>query len=67
VLPHLTNVLDSLRKVSLPPTFQGLDKLKAWVTTVKDRPAHCELSIEECRQLQFDLDLCFKEFEDQIN
>ncbi|KAL7602546.1 vacuolar protein sorting-associated protein 28 homolog 1 [Lactuca sativa] len=63
VFPLLSDLLGSLNKMSiLPPDFEGKTKMKEWIGRLAKMGAADELTEQQSRQLQFDLDSSYNSF-----
>ncbi|EXB51814.1 hypothetical protein L484_006387 [Morus notabilis] len=63
VHPVLSDILNSLNKLSfLPPDFTGKVKLKEWMGRLSKMGAADELTEQQSRQLQFDLESSYNSF-----
>ena len=47
---------------SLPPDLEGKARVKTWLSKLNAKPAHYELSVDETRQLEYDITTSFTEF-----
>jgi len=63
VQPLIQDLVESLNRVpSLPPDFEGKEKLKIWLITMNKMKASDELNQEQTRQLLFDLETAYTAF-----
>lgn len=63
VHPVLSDILNSLNKLTfLPPDFMGKVKLKEWMGRLSKMGAADELTEQQSRQLQFDLESSYNSF-----
>jgi len=64
IYPYISELLDALDKVErLRNVFEGKAKLKNWLGVLANMKASDSLSNEEARQLAFDLESAYTEFE----
>ncbi|GJD06272.1 Vacuolar protein sorting-associated protein 28 [Galdieria sulphuraria] len=64
IYPYISELLDALDKVErLRSGFEGKGRLKEWLRILGRMKASDSLSTEEARQLAFDLESAFTEFE----
>ena len=65
--PLLSDLMTSLNKLSLPPnTGVNKTKIREWLVTLNKMRASDELNEEQGRQLLFDLDVAFTEFNNSL-
>ncbi|GAB2211262.1 hypothetical protein Droror1_Dr00016555 [Drosera rotundifolia] len=63
IYPILSDLLTSLNKLSmLPPDFEGKTKMKEWIGRLSKMGASDELTVQQVRQLLFDLDSSYNTF-----
>ena len=67
VHPLLADVVGGLSKLRLPPSFTGLDTMKAWASKLNARGASDELDEGEVRQLLFDLEKTYNAFHESLS
>eukprot|EP00164_Ancoracysta_twista_P000071 GFYU01000096.1.p1 GENE.GFYU01000096.1~~GFYU01000096.1.p1 ORF type:complete len:279 (+),score=51.70 GFYU01000096.1:142-978(+) len=61
--PHLQDLMESMHKVdSLPPNFEGKEKILSWISKLNKMKASDELEDEQVRQLLFDLESSYNAF-----
>lgn len=61
--PELRDLVDTMNRLSiLPPNYEGKQKVTDWLNTLNGMKASDELSEEQVRQLLFDLDTAYSEF-----
>jgi len=61
--PQLTELVESLNKVTtLPPDHESKAKVKDWLVRLNKMKAHDELSVDDARQMAFDLDNAYNAF-----
>ncbi|KAL2914700.1 Vacuolar protein-sorting-associated protein 28 [Polyrhizophydium stewartii] len=66
--PQLTELIQSLNRVpSLPKTFEGRAKIRDWLIRLNKLKASDELSQDQVRQLLFDLDSAYAEFQRSLS
>ena len=63
---HRAAIFD-LSKLRLPPSFTGLDTMKAWASKLNARGASDELDEGEVRQLLFDLEKTYNAFHESLS
>eukprot|EP00276_Gloeochaete_wittrockiana_P006734 CAMPEP_0184657448 /NCGR_PEP_ID=MMETSP0308-20130426/19637_1 /TAXON_ID=38269 /ORGANISM="Gloeochaete witrockiana, Strain SAG 46.84" /LENGTH=224 /DNA_ID=CAMNT_0027095285 /DNA_START=242 /DNA_END=916 /DNA_ORIENTATION=+ len=63
VFPRLTDLMEGLNRLTtLPPTYEGKNKVKAWVEVLNKMKASDQLSEDQVRQLCFDLESAYDAF-----
>jgi len=61
--PLASDLCDALRNVHvLPPSWDGMAKVRAWLFKLTGMAAHEELSEEDSRQMVFDLETAYEAF-----
>lgn len=61
--PHMTDLADSINKVkNLPPENPAKKNVFDWLLRLGKMRAHEELSLEDVRQMSFDLDAAYNAF-----
>jgi ESCRT-I complex subunit VPS28 len=59
----LQDLLDSLNKIpTLPASYEGKQKINAWLSTLARMRASDELDEDQVRQMHFDLESAFNSF-----
>lgn len=64
--PHLSELMDSLNKVGLPPDHEAKVKVKDWLMQLNQMRAHEELTEDQVRQMYFDMDNAYNAFHRHI-
>eukprot|EP00127_Corallochytrium_limacisporum_P004960 Clim_evm34s195 gene=Clim_evmTU34s195 len=62
IYPLLSDLLDSLNKLTLPASFSDRAKITKWLSTLNGMNAVDELNDEQVRQLLFDLETAHSSF-----
>lgn len=68
VQPYLEALVSALGKVKgLSPSFEGIVKLKLWLTKLHNLRAYDEIAEEEVRQFLFDVDNAYSAFHKHLS